>query len=1015
MKHTFIAIISFIFFSTYSNFAIAQDTSAVKFTILSDSMLINSNVEQASYYVSRAIEVLDSEGGNVDSDLRFRSDFYKQILQPKKDSIYYQKLKDYLLDYPIENLERVPYNLFLNCYIELIRYSGMSTEEQGTCVEEFKQRSKMYPTDITGQIYIHNNSSSILFDLGRKEESFEDSKKVMELIRIKDDLIPWHKGVFYYNYYYAQSSMGNYKEYLKYLILTEELLSANPDPNYDYLISTIYDLSYELSKEGEYEKAELLLLKVENLLKEHGKEIFGEDKLKEKKRKIHLLYRKSDVYAAKGDIDKLKSLNGGLREFRNETDYYFKLRRAAVFNNIGEGLVDDFPNEAISYYQKALNSVSKLEYVMQYQFNMAKGLLGASRNAEALRLIEEVLEKAIPRNDRRLPYFYTMKGNLLLESGLFDEGVTFYNRAINKTLKNGSIDINDINSVDSADLSENIFHAYLMNNIAENLKDLYPEKIASIQYQNFLYNLGIKLFENNYLGGTLTSKSNEEYEKMLHGYLRTSEILDREVDYARLIKLSENANSRILWESFKSSNKDLELVDSELLLKERSKRNKITELKQVEDQNKKIELAIFELEKDLEEIEKKKQTEYKAYFSFEDFDFDVEEFQSTVGDRDLFIKYEFLDSNLYVYIITNNDIEGRLIGESEMILPKIEKLVTQVSDYTRPLDSLQWMASESYKVLFPFDIPKGVRNLTIEADGILNYLPFDILMKDERYLLEDYNISNTTSLAISNYSKGNNEVNKAGIFAPSYNNYTQGPQLIAMRGEAYNLEGALMEGDEISKLVPSDLYYKELATKSAFKEKAQDYDILHLSMHSFIHDRDPELTSLVFNDEDDDKELYMSELYGMNLKAKLAVLSACNTGVGEMTDGSGIVSMNRAFMYAGVPSVISSLWNAPDKATQQVMTSFYKELKSGKSKSEALRYAKLDYLKNQTVQQFQHPFFWAGFILQGENESLEFQDASPWRLLVLILFLVILFGAIGRWQLNARKLDEEHYSEEEPT
>src|SRR3546814_20402791 len=100
-------------------------------------------------------------------------------------------------------------------------------------------------------------------------------------------------------------------------------------------------------------------------------------------------------------------------------------------------------------------------------------------------------------------------------------------------------------------------------------------------------------------------------------------------------------------------------------------------------------------------------------------------------------------------------------------------------------------------------------------------------------------------------------------------------------------------------------------------------------MHSNLNDEDPELSNLLFSNTEQDYEMYISELYGMNFNADLSVLSECNTGIGGFKDGGTLVSMHHAFTTAGIPATLASLWNAPDQSTNKIMVAFYKKFHKG--------------------------------------------------------------------------------------
>ncbi|MFW5700333.1 MAG: CHAT domain-containing protein [Cyclobacteriaceae bacterium] len=141
----------------------------------------------------------------------------------------------------------------------------------------------------------------------------------------------------------------------------------------------------------------------------------------------------------------------------------------------------------------------------------------------------------------------------------------------------------------------------------------------------------------------------------------------------------------------------------------------------------------------------------------------------------------------------------------------------------------------------------------------------------------------------------------------------------------------------------------------------------------------------------EDGFLNIHELYNMQLNAYLAILSACETGMGSYSRGEGIMSLGRGFAYAGCPSVLMSLWKANDQAGKQLMEKFNGYLRSGLDKDAALRQAKLDYL--ETADQLtSHPYFWSAFVLMGNEEAVDFSDTrgngTNWLWILLMIMLV---------------------------
>ena len=171
------------------------------------------------------------------------------------------------------------------------------------------------------------------------------------------------------------------------------------------------------------------------------------------------------------------------------------------------------------------------------------------------------------------------------------------------------------------------------------------------------------------------------------------------------------------------------------------------------------------------------------------------------------------------------------------------------------------------------------------------------------------------------------------------------------------------------------------ATETAAKKVAGPR-ILHIATHGFFladipgESEDPMLRSgLVFagvnalSSAEDDGVLTALEASNLDLRGtKLVVLSACETGLGEVRNGEGVFGLRRAFVVAGAETFLMSLWQVADEATKDLMTSYYSRLSKGEPRAEALRQAQLAMLKDQKTA---HPFFWAAFISSGESGALK--------------------------------------------
>jgi CHAT domain-containing protein len=324
-------------------------------------------------------------------------------------------------------------------------------------------------------------------------------------------------------------------------------------------------------------------------------------------------------------------------------------------------------------------------------------------------------------------------------------------------------------------------------------------------------------------------------------------------------------------------------------------------------------------------------------------------------------------------------------------------------------------------------LPPTVNKLIIAPDGVLAYLPFEILtpsvsaadFRQTDYLIKRFQISYAYSASLlleQKRSKAQPTDKVFAGFAPTYNhrdtlkpiatknkntiayqdNQTIASRALLTREGAYELKGAKDEVQQIQAVIGGKTYTHEAANEANFKLEAQQYRILHCAMHSLTDDKESMNSRLLFtlmpNDTTQDSDLTAAELYAMQLNADLAVLSACNTGYGKLSRGEGVMSLARAFTYAGVPATVTSLWKVPDLTTKDVMVEFYKNLKSGMTKDAALRQAKLTYLENAPESIAANPYFWAGFVPMGNMEAMHLSENTPLSMWAILGGLLVVLG-----------------------
>jgi CHAT domain-containing protein len=199
--------------------------------------------------------------------------------------------------------------------------------------------------------------------------------------------------------------------------------------------------------------------------------------------------------------------------------------------------------------------------------------------------------------------------------------------------------------------------------------------------------------------------------------------------------------------------------------------------------------------------------------------------------------------------------------------------------------------------------------------------------------------------------------------------------------------------EEIKDL-PGQQYFDKEATKEKFLGQANKLAVIHLATHAQVNDSKPLQSFIAFaenNSDSAESRLYAQEIYDLSLDStELIILSACETGSGQLVHGEGMMSLSRAFAYAGCPDIIASLWKAEDKTTAFLTRRLHFYLANKKTTEEALHLAKLDLLNsNEIDERFKTPNYWAHIIFIGEYEPNPSSVRFKWWFVIPILFYFI--------------------------
>ena len=394
--------------------------------------------------------------------------------------------------------------------------------------------------------------------------------------------------------------------------------------------------------------------------------------------------------------------------------------------------------------------------------------------------------------------------------------------------------------------------------------------------------------------------------------------------------------------------------------------------------------------------------------------------ENLLAEDEILVEYFAGNHRGYGIAISQEDAKIFQIRDFLDLENNIRDIGTFLKDRNQNVEEFVEISGALYTHLIePIAELAGDRQMIIVPDGVINYLPFEVLVVgvdttnpygtfDLPYLFKEHTISyaySGTVLHESRYQEDPDNASNFLAFAPVFKQRDQfgnlkDPTLIpnvSYRAELAELAGAKKEVEILSSHFKGEVFTDLSATEQRFKERSKGYGILHLATHAIIDDLNPMNSKLLFTASQDsleDSDLHAWEIFNMQFNAQLAVLSACNTGFGKIQKGEGVLSLGRAFAFAGCPSVLMSLWPAQDQITSQMMSHFYRHLADGWSKDDALRKAKLIYLAE--AEEFNlHPFYWAGFILQGDRSSLIKPVSSSWvwgtgiLLISLLVFLVL--------------------------
>lgn len=408
-----------------------------------------------------------------------------------------------------------------------------------------------------------------------------------------------------------------------------------------------------------------------------------------------------------------------------------------------------------------------------------------------------------------------------------------------------------------------------------------------------------------------------------------------------------------------------------------------------------LEDDLFDLRQEYRALMLDIETNFPAYFDLK-YNTEVlslQEVQEKLGENKLLISYFYGNTNIYLIAASKNEKYLQKITNSPELQSDIKMLHAMLSNPKSDRDSLSSLSHRVYqKVLAPVIKLYPHENIIIVPDGLLNYIPFGSLvtnLNQNRYLIQDKTISYVNSASLWSQLQNKKQLHSGLLaFAPGFDSNI--PSDDTRSGVLGNLPHNRKEVQQILTSFKGQSFFDDKATLQNFTSNVSEHSIIHLATHAVFDDKNPEYSYLAFTPNKDAEDiLLVKDLYNLSLNASLVTLSACESAIGELKRGEGFLSLARGFFYSGASSISSTLWKINDNSSSELMGSFYENLADGNSKSQSLGAAKRSFLKKNLDNGLSHPYYWSGYIIQGNTQPLTKTTRWGWYLLGASLFVTL--------------------------
>jgi CHAT domain-containing protein/Tfp pilus assembly protein PilF len=605
---------------------------------------------------------------------------------------------------------------------------------------------------------------------------------------------------------------------------------------------------------------------------------------------------------------------------------------------------------------------------------------------------------------------YIKIGTTYLEEEIYSDAEQYFDRAIRNLY--GSYDFDnpiDLNTAISNPVTLVIALSYKARLLKEKSGEVhisnYQDALMALDWTFDLIDVVQKSFKNEASKLRLIENNYSIYTDAIEILAALYKETDHDKYKHRMFEIIEKSRSRVALELIQDVNaQNFSGVPADILEEETSLSGHLTQLQQElyleessgfdKDTERIIELSdsIFQYKRELEDFTTKLEEEFPSYYTlkYDQSVIDMRDAQSLLQSDEVVLSYVLGNNLAYVLVMSKNGFDLVELGETSAIEDQTIDLKEHV--LANEMDAYKQKAHNLYELLMqPLEEYISGKQLLIMADQALHYLPFEMLLKEVPdhdqfhnypYLIREHTISYIPSLTLlreMNIRVADNPRNMLAV-APfsseieeedralmDHRYTTSATPLYLTQYETTTISSHFKGRKTLGEYFrpqKTELLLGDDATFSRFSSAGlSDYDYIHFATHAFINEENPEYSGILLYPEAENPGVaYVGDIYNLELDANLVVLGACQTGLGSIYKGEGLIGFTRAFIYAGASNLAVSMWRVSDQPTAYLMIDFYDLIRQGYDYNEALQQAKLNLIAQP---QFANPVHWAAFTLTG--------------------------------------------------